>query len=629
MTSMLSSFVYVLGWSLIHFLWQGLLIGAATAIALVLLRDSRPQIRYAIGCIALALCLVVPAIGTARGLLSPAFAVSSAGSESIRAMTFTADASSAGFDSWQSILQPWLPTIVIAWSMIAGMLALRMMMGLAWIGRIVRSRSSAGDAVWQSRLDELARAFGIERAIRLRVVAELESPAVAGWWRPAVLVPASLIARMPPELLEALLAHELAHIRRHDYLVNMMQSAIEALLFYHPIVWWISRRIRVEREQIADALAAEALGEPRRLAVALNELALFQTESPAFAMNRLASSANGGNLMSRIQNLLRPSHHALSWKMFLPAAVLMAACASLAAIGMTVYASDPPEEPGVPLEITARPVSAAPASLVAMASPPQTVRGSLHISPNSGHGYAVVRAGSDDFLLSGDMRDIEEVKALKRTLSGDFLWVRRGGQTYVIQDAATIARVLEAWEAAENLGAKMDAVSDRMEIPSREMDEIGKRMEAIGELGRPYEAEMEEVSAKMEAISRQQEPFARRMEEVARQFEQANIADHEELGRRMEAIQKEMEPTSLEMDRLAAIMEKHSAQMEAAMEPMEALGREMERASEPMEALGKEMEVLGAQMDALAKEADRKVSSLIEEALASGRAGPTDSLSRN
>ena len=83
-----------------------------------------------------------------------------------------------------------------------------------------------------------------------------------------MLVPAVLVTGMPPHLLEALLAHELGHIRRHDYLINLLQNVVEILLFYHPAVWWLSRRIRTEREQIADDFAAHHLGDPRRLALA-------------------------------------------------------------------------------------------------------------------------------------------------------------------------------------------------------------------------------------------------------------------------------------------------------------------------------------------------------------------------
>jgi D-alanyl-D-alanine endopeptidase (penicillin-binding protein 7) len=140
-----------------------------------------------------------------------------------------------------------------------------------------------------------------------------------------VLVPASLVAGMPPQLLEALLAHELGHVRRHDYLVNLVQNVIETLLFYHPAVWWLSRRIRAEREQIADDFAARHLGEPRRLALALSELEKLQ-----FSSHHLAQAANGGDLMARIRRLLRPSVQALNWKASIPVLGLAIVCAASA-----------------------------------------------------------------------------------------------------------------------------------------------------------------------------------------------------------------------------------------------------------------------------------------------------------
>ena len=167
----------------------------------------------------------------------------------------------------------------------------------------------------------MATQFGITRAVRLRVVDALASPVTAGWWRPVVLVPASLVSGMPPQLLEALLAHELAHVRRFDYLVNLVQSVIETILFYHPVVWWLSHRIRAERELIADDIAARQLGEPRRLALALSELERLQ-----FSTHHLAQAANGGDLMSRIKQLVRPETQVLSWKAALPVLAMAAAC---------------------------------------------------------------------------------------------------------------------------------------------------------------------------------------------------------------------------------------------------------------------------------------------------------------
>jgi D-alanyl-D-alanine endopeptidase (penicillin-binding protein 7) len=114
-------------------------------------------------------------------------------------------------------------------------------------------------------------------------------------------------------------------VRRHDYLVNLVQNVIEALLFYHPAVWWIARRIRQERELIADDFAADRLGEPRRLARALSELERLQ-----FSHHHLAQAATGGDLMARIRRLVRPDPQALDWRAAIPVLGLVLACAASA-----------------------------------------------------------------------------------------------------------------------------------------------------------------------------------------------------------------------------------------------------------------------------------------------------------
>jgi D-alanyl-D-alanine endopeptidase (penicillin-binding protein 7) len=211
--------------------------------------------------------------------------------------------------------------LVAAWAACALALTLRMALGLLWIGR--SARNDRTDTHWQGRLTRLAERAGIDRHVRLRIVDTLTSPITAGWWRPVVLVPAALVSGMPADLLEALLAHEIAHVKRHDYLVNLLQNVVETLLFYHPAVWWISGRIRAEREQIADDFAATQLGEPRRLALALSELEKLQ-----FSTHHLAQAANGGDLMARIKRLVRPDTQALSWKAAIPVLGLAALCAA-------------------------------------------------------------------------------------------------------------------------------------------------------------------------------------------------------------------------------------------------------------------------------------------------------------
>jgi len=124
-------------------------------------------------------------------------------------------------------------------------------------------------------------------------------PAVIGWLRPVILVPAGALLHLSPEELEAVIAHELAHVRRRDYLVNLLQSAIEILMFYHPAVWWIGRRIRAEREHCCDDMAVAACGNRlvyARALAALEELRAGQT--------RFAMAATGGPLLGRIRRLL-------------------------------------------------------------------------------------------------------------------------------------------------------------------------------------------------------------------------------------------------------------------------------------------------------------------------------------
>ena len=305
-----------IGWTLLHFIWQGALLGCATALALAVMRKARPEHRYTVACTALLLCLAWPALEL-YARIAGSHGADHAGVRIAGQLLLTAagpaDAGMLGY------LQGKLLWIVGFWAVCAAALALRMALGLLWVGRVAHQHGS--DPRWQACVSRLATEFGVAREVRLRVVRDLASPITAGWWRPVVLVPASLISGMPPDLLEALLAHEMGHVKRFDYLVNLGQNVVETLLFYHPAVWWISGRIRVEREQIADDLAARQLGEPRRLALALSELERFQ-----FSPHHLAQAANGGDLMSRIKRLIQPDTQALNWKAAIPVLGLAAAC---------------------------------------------------------------------------------------------------------------------------------------------------------------------------------------------------------------------------------------------------------------------------------------------------------------
>jgi len=296
----LPGLAWVAGETLLAFLWKGLCIQAAAACLLWVFRPAEARARYAVLCGALFLCVAVPAMDAAANL------------EAWRTFGVLADGT-AGVDAMPGVISdlmplpgaPWQAWLAVAWLAGVMLMTLRLLLGLAWLRRTVRASRPWTDTAWVARVAAMSRRLRLPRGVALRLVDGLSGPVTAGWWRPVVLVPASLVTGMPANLLEALLAHELAHVRRLDYLVNLLQRVVEALLFFHPSVWWLSRRIREEREHIADDLAADIIGEPRTLALALDNLSRFaQHEAGGLG---LAQQAIDGELVQRIRRLMRPT----------------------------------------------------------------------------------------------------------------------------------------------------------------------------------------------------------------------------------------------------------------------------------------------------------------------------------
>ena len=298
--------ITALGWSLLSFVWQGLVVGALAAVALWLLRGSDARARHAVCALALLACVGIPLTHLLYLL----------GADELPPSGFSVTG-----------LNAWIPSLVLAWSAGVALMSLRLLLGLAWVARLRRQARDV-PAIWQARLDALALRMGVRCPVPLKLHDALASPVTIGFLRPVVLLPVSLLSGMPVPLIEALLAHELAHVRRWDYLVNLLQSVAEALLFFHPVVWWLSARLRVERELVADALAAQSLQDPAQLATALHQLSL-QPATPGHG--GLLLSARGGTLLVRIRRLMAPAPlpGRAGWKLALPAMLL--ACVTLLA----------------------------------------------------------------------------------------------------------------------------------------------------------------------------------------------------------------------------------------------------------------------------------------------------------
>lgn len=344
----MNPFIQILGWAIIHALWQGCLLVLLAALGGLFLQGRS---RHRVNGLVLFLCLVLPA-ATAWHFHRPIpFEAGQAGADfqilqaPTSHLSLIAPTSRPLLARLEAALQPHLPLLVALWALGAGFMALRLGGGFALSLRWKRQGLPAPDA-WQGVVAALAKRMGILRPVRLLLARRGDTPLALGLWKPVVLLPAALLTSLPTEYLEALLAHELAHVRRLDYLSNLLQGIVETLLFFHPAIWWLSARLRAEREELADHLAAKSLGDPLRLALALNALDDLQLAFPRHLFPALA--ARGGHLLTRIERLLSPRPMVGSrWGLL---TLLLIPCTVLA---LRAAAPEPPPI-GAPVELVAQ-----------------------------------------------------------------------------------------------------------------------------------------------------------------------------------------------------------------------------------------------------------------------------------
>lgn len=334
----------VLGWSLLHSVWQGALVALVLWAVLRVIRNTVPHARYVLGLLAFVTLLVLPAVNyrqtvevwrghrswlvsaadvVIRGQLAEGAADPQAVTAELRRRHATIWAGDTGATA--ALAEAGRePVRALAWLWLGGSLLLLGRLGLhSW--RACRlAGSGAPDPRWRAACRAVAARMGVDRPVRVRVTDRVDGPALVGWRWPVILVPDGI--RPGTDDMEAILAHELAHVRRHDFPTNLLQAAMEALLFYSPAAWWISSRVREERECSCDATAIPALaGGPVHYARSLLNLEMARPVVGAVALN-------GGPLVRRIRRVHARSRdpRPIDWRNA-AALVLLAAAARAAA----------------------------------------------------------------------------------------------------------------------------------------------------------------------------------------------------------------------------------------------------------------------------------------------------------
>jgi beta-lactamase regulating signal transducer with metallopeptidase domain/protein involved in polysaccharide export with SLBB domain len=301
---MIDDLIIRIGWTLVHSVWQAALIAIVLAALFAFGLRLSSNARYLV-CLLALLAVVGVAAGTFVQQRLPARPTHRATAvaqliEPIEvAPIVLPQVTQSAVARSRTDLNQLMPWVAGVW--VVGIVVLSSWQFGGWILlRRLRSNAVAIDPVWAERFDRLKQIMKTPRAILATTARMIDVPVVIGVLKPIVLAPAAMLSEMSVQQVEAILAHELAHVKRRDYLVNLIQTAIETLLFYHPAVWWIGRQIRREREHCCDEIAARVCGDRTTVAQALAAM----EETRVLRLALAARSGGRSELLVRVRRLL-------------------------------------------------------------------------------------------------------------------------------------------------------------------------------------------------------------------------------------------------------------------------------------------------------------------------------------
>jgi len=347
-------FIYALGWTLLHSLWQGALIAILIAGAMIFLHRYTARLRYFIYSISLFLVAGLAVITFISAYLSfqpeddnlvsgKSSAMHVVGSADNIRPVYVQERSENNLSTiihdTAAYFRTHIPLFVTIW--LLGMLAfmLRFLGGYALVRRYRYHRTRAVGGEWGQKFRKLAQQIGVRTNVRLLESALVKVPMAIGYLKPVVLLPLGALNGVPALQMEAILVHELAHIRRRDYLMNLIQSLMEAIFFYHPVVWWLSGNIRIERENICDDIAITITGNTMEFAKALTNIQEINLTAPVLAAGLGGKSKS--RLVSRIRRIAdKPKLHAGLAEGFIAAGILLISLIGLSAAAMITYPAE-------------------------------------------------------------------------------------------------------------------------------------------------------------------------------------------------------------------------------------------------------------------------------------------------
>ena len=283
--------------TLLHFVWQGVFLGAIYALLMRAIKHSGSNFRYLVSLLFFAGLATTPLLTFFILTSEPhsSYGAFLAGTESSLGLGIQSTIHTNGIAGFATDL---LDTLAVLWILGSLLMLTRLFIGVLDIKTHLLAGTNVAPAWLQNIKSQISTRLGLSKNIILLLTSRVSAPCTFGFKTHYLLLPASLVTQLASDELELILAHELAHIKRYDYLINLLQRLIEALLFFHPVVWWLSNRIRLERELCCDEMAIEVCGNTRKY---ISILTLIGT---GMRLGDLPIAMTGSDLLRRVEHLV-------------------------------------------------------------------------------------------------------------------------------------------------------------------------------------------------------------------------------------------------------------------------------------------------------------------------------------
>lgn len=544
-----------IGWTLVHSVWQIFAISLIYAILLRIKKQS--EFRYWSGISLMFLQLITSLITFFVFFQSNVSSNQSSPSKQYFSkfiLQITSDNQVSVFQQILFYIENNLNNFVVFWMVGMLFLIIRLLFNLFYVNQLKTSGISEVDKKVLFTFELILEKVQFNRAVQIYQSSKVSLPVVIGFLKPIILLPIGLVANLSQKQIEAILAHEIAHIKRNDFIINLLQSILEIVFFFHPAFWWITGKIREERENCCDDLAIELIGEKIHLVKALANVESFR-QNPILAM---AFGKKRFTLLERVQRILGMEANPNKTQESLFFVTVLAGIIA----GYFVFQSN---------RVSAQ--SHAP-------KPPKAPKIDESLPKLVIHGVII----QNDSLSKnkGVMQFFNGKTSVFVTREGE-IFINNKKQMLSEEERMKAKKHIDELVRLEN---KMKPYEQEMEKLSQEMDKYSEKMNAPS-------AQMEALSRNMDLQATKMSEFASKQEKLVKQMArlQEDSKQYKDLAKQLEESEKQMQLLEKEMSVYDKEMEKFDSEMEKYHAPMDSLGNLMSRFEKPMEEIGREMEV--------------------------------------